>query len=154
MGPYTNVYDATLLADGQMQVNGSLTDSIAYDYNPGIKKITPPAYGTIVPQTQLETVLNKYAGKLGLNKKETDDLISDSRKQISLPYVFVSFFNQKTSEDILPLAFNPKPDNYRNIVFYFKQYSANPSFTPQPPVFPTPLNRSGFTAIEISNIVE
>lgn len=151
---YQNGYDVTLLKDGKMLVNGTQTDSIKYDYTPGIKKITPPLYGTVTTLGQLSNVLNSYANSLGLNQKETQDLISFAQGKVTSPYVFVSFFNQEKSEEILPLSFSPKPDNYLNIVFYFKQYDTNPAYTPVAPVFTNPLNRTGFTAVEISGIVE
>ncbi len=151
---YDNGYEATLLKDGKMLVNGTTTDSIKYNFTPGIKKINPPSYGKVTTRKELSSVLTDYSQKIGLNQKETEDLRSFAEKRITSPYVFVSFFNQKKSEEILPLSFSPKPDNYLNIVFYFKQYGTNPSFTPIAPVFSTPLNRSGFTAVEISELVE
>jgi hypothetical protein len=108
----------------------------------------------IVARQQLDNVLQDYGKKLGLNKKEINDLILVGKNQITAPFVFVSFFSPQISEDILPLAFTPQPDNYRNIVFYFKQYADHPLFTPQAPVFPAHLNRSGYTAVEISSLVE
>lgn len=150
---YQDGYDVTLLEDGKMLVNGTTTDSIKYDYNPGIK-VNPPSYGRVTSLKGLNNVLNNYARSLGLNQKETQDLINFAKNKITSPFVFVSFFNQKDSEEILPLSFSLKPDNYLNIVLYFKQYNARPEFTPAAPVFSTPLNRSGFTAVEISSIVE
>lgn len=151
---YDNGYEVTLQNDGKMLINGIVTDSIKYNYIPGIKKIKPPSYGTVAPRYQVAGVLNKYAQKLGLNQKETEDLTSFSEGKLTKPYVFVSFFDRKKSEEILPLSFNPKPDNYLNIVFYFREYDTNPVYAPIPPVFSTPLKRSGFTAVEISGIVE
>ncbi len=151
---YDNGYKITLLNDGKMLVNGTATDSIKYDYTPGIKKIDPPSYGKVTTRKELSSVLANYSQKLGLNQKETEDLINFAENRITSSYVFVSFFNQKKSEEILPISFTPQPDNYLNIVFYFKEYDTNPSFTPMAPVFSTPLNRSGFTAVEISSLVE
>lgn len=151
---YNDGYEATILNDGKMLVNGITTDSIKYDYIQGIKKINPPSYGSITTRKGLNSVLTNYSQNLGLNEKETTDLISFAENRITSPYVFVSFFDQKKSEEILPLSFTPEPDNYLNIVFYFKEYDTNPAYTPVSPKFGDPLNRSGFTAVEISELVE
>lgn len=149
-----NGYDVTLLSGGNLQVGGSSYPSIAYDYNPGIKRITPPSKGVIVSQADAAATLKTFASRLGLNARETADLITYGKEHITSPYVFISFFDEKTSEQILPLSFTPEPETYQNIVFYFKQLSGQPSYTPVPPVFPTVPNRTGLTAIEISGIVE
>ncbi len=151
---YENGFKTTLLKDGNMLVNGVVTDSIKYDYIPAIKKINAPLYGTITSIRNLPSILSEYAQKIGLNKKETEDLIEFGIEKVTMPFVFISFFNQDKSEEILPLSFSPKPDNYLNIVFYFKQYSTMPVFIPAEPVFDSALIRSGFTAVEISGIVE
>jgi len=151
---YKNEYNITLLKNGNMLANDSLTDSIKYDYNPAIKKITPPAYGKIASFYQVADVLKEYSLKLGLNQKETNDLIDYANQNISSPYVFISFFDHETSNTMLPISFTPEPDNYLNIVFYFKQYDILPLFTPEEPIFDIPLNRSGFTAVEVSGIIE
>jgi hypothetical protein len=151
---YDNGYKVKLLTDGMMRVNGSVTDSIKYDYTPAIKKIDRPTRGTLVRRAQLGNVLTNYGKKIGLNAKEINDLIAYGNDQTSAPYVFVSFFNHEASHEILPLSFTPKPDNYLNIIFYFKEYTTKPTFSPEAPVFPNPLKRTGFTAVEVSGMVE
>lgn len=151
---HNNGYDVTLLNGGNLLIGGKTFESIAYDYKPGIRKITPPTTGTVTSKGDMAKVLTNYAKKLGLNERETRDLVAFGNEKVSAPYVYVSFFDQRTSERILPISFTPEPETYVNIVFYFKQFDTKPLFSPLPPVFPSIPDRTGFTAIEISGIVE
>lgn len=151
---YDEDYRVILLSDDKLKIGEQVLDSIDYNYNPGIKRFERPTYGTIVAQKDLAHTLSQYALRLGLNSKETADLVSYGKKTLTAPYIFVSFFDQKTSEQLLPLSFTPHPDNYLNVVFYFKQLSVKPAFTPVYPVFKPFTNREGLTAVEISAIVE
>ncbi len=151
---YKGGYDVTLGENGRMQIGGSNYQAITYDYQPNLRKITPPTRGVVANRSEIEKVLRSYAKKLGLNEKETNDLVNAGKTKTSSPYVFISFFDQKVSEQILPLSFKPRPDNYLNVVFYFKQLDEAPNYSLQPPVFPAPVKRTGFTAIEVSEIVE
>ncbi len=149
----SNEYHVTLLANNKIAVDGETTDRISFDYSPALQRITPPTTGSIVRVSELEITLRQYAAKLGLNANEADDLIADVQQSITSPYIFVSFFDHETSHAILPITFDPKPDTYRNIVFYFKQLSAHPGFTADLPEFEK-IERKGFTAVEVSGIVE
>jgi len=147
-------FNIVLRNGGRMDVNGGSFERIAYDYDAGIKRIEAPARGTVVAKADVSSTLRKYALKLGLNEKETADLLSYGEEQVISPFVYISYFDQMTSEKILPLTFSPKPDNYLNVVFYFRLLSAKPSFSVLPPVFPEPLSRNGITAVEVSAIVQ
>ena len=151
---YSGGYNVTILEDDRLNVNGNIYDSLLYSYIPGIRKISPPSYGTVATKVQLAGVLQDYATGLGLNRRETADLIMYGKETLTAPYVFVSFFDQKTSELILPLSFTPKPDNYLNIVFYFRQFAEKPDIAPVTPLFKPLTDRTGFTAVEISAMVE
>jgi hypothetical protein len=150
---YSNGYDIVLGNNGVMNINGNTYTKIAYSYTPAVRRITPPIYGTIVAKEKVRQTLTEYANKLGLNQKETENLITDSLSQLSSPYIFVSFFDNQISKQILPISFSPKPDVYHNIVFYFKQLNQKPTYSIQPPIFER-INRHDFTAVEISEIVE
>lgn len=147
-------YAITLGREGEMFINNKAFTSIAYDYQSGLRRIAPPTKGTVVTKAEVEGVLRDYAKRLGLNSTETTDLVLAGKKKATSPYVFVSFFNQEQSEQILPISFSPQPENYLNVVFYFKLYDTKPAFTPAEPFFPQPLKRSGFTAVEVSEMVE
>lgn len=149
-----NGYQITLKEGGRMEVNGGLFDKISYDYDPGLRKIVAPKNGIVVARSEVAATLRTYAAQLGLNEKETNDLVSHGKEKVVSPYVFISYFDQKTSEQILPLSFFPKPDTYLNVVFYFRLLSQRPPFTVQPLVAPLPLERNGLTAVEVSAIVE
>ncbi len=151
---YQDGYQVTLEGNGKMTVNGQKNyDKISYDYTPALPRIIPPANGTAISTTNLKQTLIDYANKLGLNSKETNNLISETLPKIGSPYVFVSFFDHNTSKAILPIQFSPQPEIYRNIVFYFKQLGSKPTYSVAPPKFEK-IVRHGLTAIEVSEIVE
>lgn len=151
---YNNGYNVRLGSGGNMFINGALYNAINYDYRSNLRVLRVPTKGTVASKSGLAKVIRDYGMKLGLNTKETNDLVTFGKENIKSPYVFISFFDQATSEQILPLSFNPKPDNYLNVVFYFKQLSGKPNYTPVPPIFGKPLDRAGFTAVEVSEMVE
>ncbi|MDP3988225.1 MAG: hypothetical protein Q8P80_03720, partial [Candidatus Levybacteria bacterium] len=132
---YKDEYEVVLLDSGKMQINEGVFERIKYDYIPQ-EKIVEPNYGTVVIKENLAGILQTYALNLGLNAKETKDLI-EGTKSISSPLVFVSFFDDKTSKVILPIEFTPKPDVYINIVFYLKGLTQVPKELQKEPVFET-----------------
>jgi len=144
---------ATLQRGGNMQVNGKSYDSIDFNYKSAIKRLPQLKYGAIVAKSEVRPTLREYAQKLGLNENETSDLLQYGQSVVTSDYVFLSFFDHETSHAILPITFDPKPDVYRNIVFYFKNLDQKPNYSIQPPKF-VKIERKGFTAIEISGIVE
>jgi hypothetical protein len=149
-----NGYAITLRKGGMMEVNGGVFERISYDYDPGIKRIVPPAKGVVVSKKDVAKALEAYAKQLGLNEKETADIVAYGMEKVVSPYVFISYFDQKTSARILPLAISPTPDNYLNVVFYFRLLSQKPPFEVEPLLTPEPVGREGFTAVEVSAIVE
>jgi hypothetical protein len=151
---YTNGYNATLLGAGNFSISGKTYKKIEYDYISPLKKIVPPPYGKFVSRNEVEQTLTEYAKSLGLNEEETKDLVLVGKQKITSPYAFISFFGQNKSENILPLSFNPQPDNYLNVVFYFKLLNSKPDFSIDAPSFGPPIQRTGFTAVEVSEIVE
>lgn len=150
---YSGAYNLILLKDGKIRVNGNTYDSISFDYVNALRRISQPQKGSVVAKENISKTITEYANKLGLNQKETGDLMQYALQSINSPYVFVSFFDHETSHAILPITFDPKPDVYRNIVFYFKQLPSHPGFSPELPTFQK-IERKGFTAVEISGFVE
>lgn len=150
---YNDGYVIILGKNGSMQINNSQFDKIDYDYTSAVRTIKPPHTGYILKKVEIAQKLEEMANNLGLNEKESKDLVAYA-EVVNTPFVFVSFFDQKMSHAILPISFNPKPDVYRNIVFYFKKLPQNPGFVPDPPVYPQKINRSGITAVEISAIID
>lgn len=145
-----NSFNATL-NDGKIKVGSNLVDSISFDYESRVRKLLPPTSGFVSKKESVASEVEKIASKFELNSRETQDLLNFA-KTISSPFVFVSFYDQDTSHNILPIYFDPKPDNYRNIVFYFKKLERMPDKLPMKPEI-IPIVRSGFTAVEISYIV-
>lgn len=144
-------FDVTLLGNGEFLANGKKVSNIDYDYNPVIK-IVRPKNGVIVPLYLVTQTLTDFGEKLGLTNNETSGVVQYALENIKSPFVFVSFFDHKTSHKILPLYFDPVPETYRNIVFYFEKLESAPQASFNPPEF-DPITRHGFTAIEISFFV-
>lgn len=146
-----NSFKATLESN-KIRVNDKLVGSIAYDYISKVSRLPKLEKGYVVNASGLPTLILTISKEFGFNAKETQDLLA-SIVSIDSPYVFVSFYDHATSHAILPLSFSPKPDTYRNIVFYFKKLSDMPSELPEKPEI-VPIVRNGFTAIEISSQIE
>ena len=125
-------------------------DIFSFDYISKRKKIERPEYGYIVKKIDLRSKLEYISNKFALNEKETED-VSEFGNTVKEPFVFVSFFDDEVSKSILPIYFDPRPDTYRNIVFYIEGLNEVPKDKPQPPFF-SAIKRQGFTAIELSYI--
>lgn len=145
-----NQFNAELDGKGNISVENSIVPSIEFDYVSRVNKIEAPEQGYLVKNLVLEDKLVEISNKFTFNEKETLDLINFA-KGINSPYVYVSFFDDKTSRQILPLYFHPEPDIYRNIVFYFEKRNSSEKIPQEPLILP--ISRKGFTAIEISYIL-
>lgn len=148
-----NGFNIIMDDNNKMLINGNSYEKLDYDYASSLRILIPPDKGTIVAKKELDKTLERYAENLGFNAQETKDLINYGKEKILSPYVFVSFFSQEKSKQILPITFNPKPDTYINYVFYFKQLRKDPKLEFDEPNFEK-TERKGFTAVEISGIVE
>jgi len=147
--PYSDGNYSVLLGNkGQLGINGKNYSSINFSYAPAIE-MPNLDYGRIVKPADVGKVLGEYGQKLGLNEREISDLKNSAR--VSSPYILVSFFSDEISKKILPISFNPVPDVYRNIVFYFKELDFPMSI--KEPKFENIPTRKGFTAVEISHII-
>jgi hypothetical protein len=145
-----NTVNVVMGKDNRIIADDKLLDNISYDYVSKVKKLSPPDKGYILnPDNRREA--ENIATQIGLDEREVKDF-ADYVRTINSPFLFVSFFDQLTSQDILPLYIDPQPDVYRNIVFYIKKLNSMPVNLPLKPVI-KPIVRYGFTAIEISYIV-
>ena len=148
---YSGSYLGVLTGDGGINISGKTFSSIDFDYAPAIKRLPRLDYGRTVAINRLGEVIGDYGRKLGFNETEIRDLIS-SIGTIDAPYVFISFFDEATSHAILPLSFTPAPNVYRNVVFYLKPQDE--IVLANDPVFEKVPERAGFTAVEVSYIID
>ncbi|MDP3987802.1 MAG: hypothetical protein Q8P80_01520 [Candidatus Levybacteria bacterium] len=146
-------YDVVLLENGKIQINNKIYKNIDFDYV-SAKEITRPAFGNAVSKEDFPKIISYYAKSLGLNQKETDDLIKKTKDVLDSPFVLVSFFDEKTSKEILPISFTPNPDTYQNVVFYFKKLNSLPKTPPKEPVFPKIQERGKVSFVEVSFILD
>lgn len=147
-----NIIDVTLGSNGMIDVEGNSVSSITFDYFSKVKNFPKLEKGWIVSSIEKEEKVKLIGEKLGLIQNEIADLVSFI-SGLKSPYLFVSFYDQNTSHEILPLYFKPHPDNYKNIVIYIKKLNKKPDVLPAEPK-PDLFTREGFTAVEISYIVE
>lgn len=145
-----NGFDITLNSKG-FTANGTKVDSLSFDYTPAVK-VKRPSRGFVVSTKELEKVVGEIGNRLGLNDLEMKETIDFVKAIDKSPYFYLSFFDHKTSQRILPLYFDPVPDNYRNIVFYIEGMEEMPNFSIVEPEFEK-IQRGGFTAVEISFVV-
>lgn len=148
-------YSLTLGKKGIFYHKNKSYSELSFNYRPAIF-VKPPKYGVVIPVEELEQKAKDYAKSLGLNTRETNDLVQDLKSKARGEYIFLSFFDQETSKYLLPISFDPTPDTYINYVFYIKNLNS-PSdigYTPKEPTFPRPEPRGEFTAVEISLIAE
>jgi len=144
-------YEGFLTGDGGLKIESRSFSNISFDYTPSLRRLPKLNYGKTVKSEEVAKTLEEYGEKLGLNLAEIKDL-TVSIDQFHSPYVFVSFFDDETSKVILPISFDPVPDVYRNIVFYLRPLD-NP-IASNPPRFEKIPQRKGFTAIEVSSIID
>ncbi len=148
--PYSSGYKGTLTGNGGVKINGKDYDSLDYDYASALRKLPRLTYGKTVKSEAASEVIKEYGEKLGLNSVEIADTLNKIGK-IDTKYVFVSFFDDNTSKAILPITFEPKPDVYKNVVFYLKPTDS--IIVSEKPKFET-FKRTGFTAVEVSFILD
>ncbi len=136
-----------------MTVGKVTTTAISYDYL-SAKPFNPPKDGIVASKNTIAQVLSFYSLGLGLNEKETADVINFGESHFKTsPYVFVSVLDQELSKQVLPLQFDPQPNSYSNIIFYFQELSNLPLSLPKIPAI-YPIERTGpLSAVEISEIV-
>lgn len=146
-----NFIEAILDGNDGILVGGKRVDSIDFDYVSKLKKIQRPDYGYIVAGDKLQKKVKEIASELALNDKETTDILLFTSK-IKAPFIFISHFDHQASHEILPLYFDPRPDTYRNIVFYFEELNSQLPHPIMPPII-NPVIRIGQTAVEISYII-
>ena len=148
-------YNLTLGKQGIFYHNNKSYTSLTFNYKPAIF-VKPPKYGTVIPSSELENTVQSYAQSLGLNTRETNDLLTDLKTKVTKDYVFLSFYPQETSKYLLPIMFSPTPDTYINYVFYLKNLDNKESlnYSPKKPSFPSIDKRGTLTAVEISIIAE
>lgn len=149
--PYQSGYAISVGNNNDIVIDGKTYPSVSYAFRPA-KVLPPPTRGIVTTRENLAATLKDLASKLGLTGKETTDLIEYGQSRVVSPFIFVSFFDEKSSREILPLSFFPQPDTYQNIVFYFKQLAQKPLLLPEAPVFPIIPSRQGLTVVEISGV--
>lgn len=149
---FNNKISATLGQNSEIFVGNKSEKNISFDFRPAAKIIKSPKKGVTVKTSDAKSELLKISRDFGFNQRETSDLLGFIN-DIDSPYVYISFFDDSSSKSLLPISFDPIPDSYRSVIFYFKKVDAKPMEKGNLPSIEK-ISRKGLTAIEISYIVE
>jgi len=145
-------YIGVLSGDGGVTIDGTKYGSLEYDYTPAYKYSIPNT-GVVINRSTMDAQLKDYAQKLGMNAREAYDFIKFLKAETSSGKFVLSHFSNEISKKILPLNINPEPDAYANIVFYVDDTGKKVDASYIEPVYEK-ISRNGFTAVEISYIVQ
>ncbi|MBI4005011.1 hypothetical protein HY358_02655, partial [Candidatus Roizmanbacteria bacterium] len=128
------------------------TIRLYYEYNKSKVTLSSNEQGYIIEKEIVEKQIKKLSVQLQLTDKETNDLIIDVRntlvdiKDDDYRYLKVSIANRSEVDDKLPVTITPKPDTFHRIHLVLTPLKEYATITP--PII-TPLNRDGFTVMEV-----
>jgi len=106
--------------------------------------------GWVVAKNDLTIFLDGKLSEIGLNEKETRDMVSYWVPQLLLknaPYYRLAFFQNQTMDNFIPMQVTPKPDATIRVFLDWSPLAVLPSQPPLPEVL-TPAYRKGFTLVE------
>lgn len=145
-----NSWNVKAYPDGKIRSRGGEYSSINYSYIGDPQP--PPPYGTVVDKKDLAITLKRFAEKLGLNEKETNDFVSFWTNTLpTTPYYLVSFYPKETAQKIIQYSIRPEPNSFLQIIMYFKPLEYKVKLPP--PTFPK-FERKGFVAVDWSGVVD
>lgn len=156
-----NTWDGTVGPDRMSldSVHNFSVNSLYYEYD---REKVPlnGKNGKIVKNSlpDVDAYLTRLADELGLTAQETASLLIDIHQAlfgIKSDYVSVSLVNEKEVNDRLPLVFSPQPDHLYRIQFVLNSASSFEYLKEKvapPDTSLTPLQREGFTVVEIGAV--
>jgi hypothetical protein len=125
-------------------------------YETAVAKTIRPDRGLFIKTENLSTELADLAIKYGLNGFETKEFMDywlPELKELDMPYIFVSVYNDTEKDEIDKVLFNPYPETFIHFLTYFK--GVNAPYTVAPLEIPsTPPARIGFTAVEWGGTID
>lgn len=142
-------WNLTVKPNGKISVQNKNYDYLYYKFS-GVK-FSEPKTGYVVKNEGILTFIEKeLSAKMGLNQKETTDLISDVESSlkdsnISGSYYQISLVDGREVDSALPQTISPKPDSWARNILYIKALTA-PIEIDAPTV--NPIERTGFTVVE------
>lgn len=148
---YGQGWQVTATPDGKLtdRSTGKAYPYLFWEGRGGI--YTPPTKGFTVAQADVHRFLVDSLTKLGLNTQETADFIAFWKPRMQgSPYYLVSFFGNRTMDDLAPLTVSPKPDTIIRVLMDFTPVSQPVNISPQALRAPT---RTGFTVVEWGGVL-
>jgi len=141
--------------NGKISIKNTNYDYLYYKFS-GIK-FSKPKTGYIVKNTNvLNFIKEDFSTKLGLNAKETIDLVEDASKALKdvnkkSSYYQISLVERNEIDQLLPQTISPKPDQWVRNIIYIKALET-PVEIDEPII--NSVERAGFTVIENGVFVE
>lgn len=112
--------------------------------------------GWVVAKENLKTFVKTKLTDMGLNEKESEDMISywvPKMSEKNTPYYRISFLQTKAMNKFIPMKVNPKPDSVLRVFLDYKALSSKPAVDPTPQILQK-FNRNGFTLVEWGGLNE
>jgi len=152
--PATGWLDVYAQPSGELTYQQTTYPSLYYETEVAGYKI--PEEGVVLPIAEVEAYLMEMGQKMGLNKLETQEFVGywvdRFKKDVTDPYLFITFIAPSHIEEIVKLKVSPQPDTLIQVRAYFKPLKAPLSVEPQEIILP-PV-RSGFIVSEWGGILD
>ncbi|MCX6732996.1 MAG: hypothetical protein NTV98_05650, partial [Candidatus Roizmanbacteria bacterium] len=111
---------------------------------------TSIANGWYVSKSDLKSFMEKKLIEIGLNQKESKDMMEYWIPQMeskNVPYYKISFLTTKQMNTLVPMSIQPQPKSILRVFLDFLPLSKKPIDTISPQNI-TPFIRDGFTVVE------
>lgn len=142
----------TAFPDGRILSNSREFPYLYYEADIPSLLIKKPDEGFVVEDSIVESKLNEILPELGLNFKESSEMISYWKKALpKSSYYFIGIIPESDLDVIAPISISPKPDNIIRVSLYFEP--VDKKIGAKTPALLTP-DRSGFTVVEWGGIVK
>lgn len=141
---YNNGWEVLAYPDGKLDLAGKIYDYLFWE---GTGQEYPIVNaGTVVKKEDIQGLLEKQLGELGLNDKEKADFLEFwLPKMPDKPYVRLTWLGNNEMNRLAPLSVSPAPETLIRIFLDFEGLNTPINITPQRLSSP---DRYGFTLVE------
>jgi len=151
-----DVWNIISYPNGNVEQNGSFRSGLYYEYDKNKVRFDEPKSGFVIKAADWKNFIkNNLAKKFALNQKETESLISEVNNALfgkkETQYLKISLIDKIELDNKLPIAINPKPNNFYRINLFVKPLEKSENISEQ---LINPIEREGFTVVELGAYVE
>lgn len=147
LNSYWNVITQT---NSTLTINNQIYPYLYYEYDPKNVVFTESKEGFITKRSEWKKTVQYISSLYGLNTQEEERLIQDVQNELldvkNSNFLKISIIPQVEIEKQLPLSINPQPESLYRIHLYLSSVYSNQTIKAP---FIQPLNRSGFTVLEL-----